>query len=100
MSRYEVYHKDKGLAFGSDHACGVYLQIWQRPDSPNERSLQDRVGPNPEDMLVDEDTLTGLTSDKKLEIIEQHGFTLFELEASIIATVLPDYQIEAKDNMF
>jgi hypothetical protein len=31
MSRYEVIHEDKGLAFGKDHACGEFLMIWKRP---------------------------------------------------------------------
>ena len=30
MSRLEVLHDDKGLAFGKDHVCGDFLMIWKR----------------------------------------------------------------------
>lgn len=76
MSRYEIYHKDKALAFGSDHACGEYLQIWD--------ITKDRM-PDDENILVDEDTkLTGLTQEKMLALVEDHGFTQNELERAYI----------------
>ena len=78
MSRYEIYHDDKGLSFGHDHVCGEYLQIWLRPDDPGERKLQDKFGPD--ELIVDEDNMTGFTKDKMLELLEKHGFELSELE--------------------
>jgi len=82
MSRYQILHEDKGLAFGNDHACGEFLQIWKRPDNPKDRSEQDQFGPNPEEMLVDLDTRfdKDFTKDKMLEIITLHGFRLDELK--------------------
>ena len=53
-----------------------------------------------EEMLVDEDSQTGFTRDKMLDLIKQHGFTLSELEASTKVDFLADYQIEARDDMF
>lgn len=78
MGRYEVYHDDKGLAFGGDRMCGEFLQIWERPADPDERKAQDKFGPD--DLLVDEDNMTGFTKDKMLELIAKHGFELSELE--------------------
>ena len=67
MSRHEVYKGTKGLAFGNDHACGEYLQIW---DASVYRE------PDGENILVDEDTfLTRLTREKMLQLIKEHGFT-------------------------
>ena len=72
MSRHEIYHNDKGLAFGRDHACGEYLQIWD---------LSKGRCPDVDNILVDEDTvLTGLTQDKMLSLVEEHGFEQHELE--------------------
>ena len=80
MSRIEVWHKDKGLAFGNDHFTGNFIQIWKRPKDPEERKLQDTFGMNPEDMLVDEDErFTGLNRTSLCRLIKKHGFTEEEL---------------------
>lgn len=72
MSRFEVYHKDKALAFGNDHACGEYIQIW---DITKQRE------PDDTNVLVDEDTrLTGLTKDRMMKLIQEHGFAEHELK--------------------
>ena len=70
MSRYEIIHKDRGLAFGYDHALGEYLQIWDETKGH---------GPDVDNILVDEDNQTGFTRDKMLRIIDAHGFKLSEL---------------------
>ncbi len=82
--RYEVLHEDKGLAFGHDHACGEFLMIWSRPTDPKEREMQHQFGPNPEEILVDVDTLFNKTfeRDEMLRLIGLHGFSLSELEAA------------------
>lgn len=81
MSRYEVLHEDKGLAFGTDHACGDFLMIWKRPSDPTARQDQNSFGPEPDDMLFDKDVyLTKLTREEYLKAIEQHGFVESELE--------------------
>ncbi len=81
MSRYTVLHEDKGLAFGSDHACGEFLMIWVRPNDPDVRKEQDNFGPDPEEVIIDEDTMfTGLTREKYLSILKEHGFNESELE--------------------
>lgn len=80
MSRFQVMHQDKGLAFGDDHACGEFLMIWIRPTDPSERDAQDIFGPDPEEVIVDEDTvLTGLTREKYLALLAEHGFSEEEL---------------------
>lgn len=71
MSRYEVHHEDKALAFGNDHACGEYLMIWD---------LSKGSMPEPENILVDEDRFTGLTRDKMEKLVKKHGFNLQELK--------------------
>lgn len=82
--RFEILHEDKGLAFGRDHACGDFLQIWKRPEDPVERELQDMSGPDEEEMLVDMDTsgIGGprLTKEMMLQLLGDHGFTLEELQ--------------------
>lgn len=83
MSRYFIEHEDKILVFGFDHACGEYLQIWQRPDDLGERDLQNKFGPDPDEVLVDEDILTGYTRNRMLGLIAKHGFTLYELEKEV-----------------
>ena len=80
MSRYTIEHDDKVLAFGYDHVCGEYLQIWQRPAGLDERKLQDQFGPDPDEVLVNEDSSTGYTRNRMLGLIAKHGFTLYELE--------------------
>ena len=79
MPRYEVYHKDKGLAFGSDGCLsGEFLQIWSRPTDKEERAAQDKFGPD--ELLIDEDTHnTGLTFTRMQKIIKEHGFSESEL---------------------
>jgi len=72
MSRFEIRHKDKGLAFGNDNAMGEFLQIWD---------LKKGTDPDDDCILVDEDNMTGFTREKLLAHLEQHGFTLAELEA-------------------
>ena len=63
--RYEIYKNGKGLAFGNDHACGEFLQIWKLPGQPE-----------PDNILVDEDArLTGLTREKYMSLLKKHGFT-------------------------
>lgn len=81
MSRYEVIHDDKGLAFGTDHACGDFLMIWRRPIDSEDRQNQDSFGPEPGDLLFDKDVyLTQLTREEYLEALKEHGFTESELE--------------------
>jgi len=83
MSRYEVIHDDKGLAFGNDHACGEFLMIWKRPAKGSKaRRLQDQFGADSEDMLVDVDTMFDkeFTRPKMEALISEHGFRLEELE--------------------
>ena len=71
MSRYEIHHENKSLAFGNDHACGEYIMIWDtskysEPDSDN--------------ILVSEDVLfTNLTQERMIKLIEKHGFTKEEI---------------------
>jgi hypothetical protein len=81
MSRFEIYHEDKGLAFGYDHACGEYLQIWRIPEDPEDQKLQWQFGPDPDEMLVNEDRFTNFNRDKMELLIKEHGFDLSELEA-------------------
>lgn len=93
MSRYEVIHKDKGLAFGTDHACGEFLQIWKRPTDPKERRKQDMYGPNPDEMLVDEDSMFNRNfKSVRLQLIAEHGFTLKELTSAAIMPRMPDLE--------
>lgn len=80
MTRHEIKHEDKVLVFGNDDFCGEYLQIWQRPADPKGRSMQDKFGPDPDEMLVNEDKHTGFNHDKMIELIAEHGFELPELE--------------------
>jgi len=71
MSRYEIYHEDKALAFGTDHACGEYLQIW---------TLDKGRMPDVKNIIVDEDTvLTGMSRGKMLALLKEHGFTEDEM---------------------
>ena len=73
MSRYVVHHENKSLAFGNDHACGEFLMIWDTTGKYSE--------PDPDNVLVDEDVLfTGLTQEKMLLLLKEHGFTKQELE--------------------
>lgn len=82
MSRYEVLHEDKGLAFGDDRACGEFLQIWHRSKNSVQRRVQDQYGPNPEDMIVDVDTMTDekLSEEGMKRLLHEHGFEMSELE--------------------
>jgi hypothetical protein len=84
MSRYEVIHEDKGLAFGSDHACGEFLMIWKRPKNPKKRTAQDKFGPDPEEILVDKDTHFNpdFNRDAMVKLITEHGFALHELQTA------------------
>lgn len=77
MGRIEIYHKDKGLAFGRDHALGEFLQIWD---------LSKGQMPDADNILVDEDALTGLTRVRMEQLILQHGFTLEELEKAFLSS--------------
>lgn len=81
MSRYEVIHTDKGLAFGSDHACGEFLMIWMRQKDPESRHLQDQFGTDANDVIVDEDTAFNpdFNREKMLRLITEHGFRVEEL---------------------
>lgn len=78
--RIEIKHENKGLAFGYDHALGEFLQIWKRPDDPEELRLIDTYGPDDEDMLVDEDVTTGFSKEKLIALLNEHGFSYNELE--------------------
>lgn len=70
--RYEIYHTTKAIAFGIDYACGEFLQIW---DITKYRE------PDVDNILVDEDVkLTGLTRDRVLKILSEHGFTEEEMD--------------------
>lgn len=78
--RYTVLHDDKGLSFGQDHACGEFLQVWTRPQDEVDRGKQDQYGPDPDEMLVDEDAkFTGFTRERMMRLLEDHGFTVEEL---------------------
>lgn len=81
MSRFTVLHQDKGLAFGNDHATGEFLQIWLRPSDPEKRRLQDQFGVDPNEMLVDKDTMfhQDFNREVMLKLIKEHGFTSDEL---------------------
>lgn len=82
MSRYEIIHKDKGLAFGHDRACGEFLMIWRIPENKIEREKQKAGGAEPEDVLVDMDTKFNkdFNKAKMLELIKIHGFDVSELQ--------------------
>lgn len=75
MSRFEVFKNKKGLAFGNDHALGEYLQIWNAPN---------REMPDVDNILVDEDMLTGLNREKMLRLISEHGFNESDLELAFV----------------
>lgn len=75
MSRFEIFKNGKGLAFGNDFYCGDYLQIWDATKTKM---------PDSENILVDEDKLTGLTRPKMLKLLEEYGFTEKELEQAYI----------------
>lgn len=93
MSRFEVRHQDKGLAFGNDHACGEFLMIWKRPTDEKERQSQDAFGPDPEEVIVDEDTLfTGFTRERYLALLAEHGFTEGELADVYNAVETPAFK--------
>jgi len=65
--RYEIFKNGKGLAFGKDHACGDFIQIWDASKS---------TIPDVDNVLVDEDVLlTGLTRERMMELLKEHGFT-------------------------
>jgi hypothetical protein len=71
MSRFEIHHEKKSLAFGNDHACGEYLMIW---DTSQYRE------PDGDNVLVDEDTrFTGLTKERMEQLVQEHGFKIDEL---------------------
>ena len=82
MSRYEIYHKDKGLAFGEDEVFGEWVQIWERPIKKHQRDLQDSYGAKPEDMLVDEANIDGLTYSKLVKYATTYGFTARQIDAA------------------
>ena len=84
MSRYTVTHDDKALAFGTDHVCGDFLIIWSRPADNTPRLEQDEMGPDPDEILVDEDNSTNLTRQRMLLLLDVHGFTLDELHSSMM----------------
>ncbi len=83
MSRYQVLHDEKGMAFGKD-ACGLFLQIWHRAKGPLRRKVQDAVGPENEALLVNkkEKIHSDFTEEEMLRLISHHGFTLAECEIS------------------
>lgn len=77
MSRFEIHHNDKAIAFGEDRTgCGLFLQIWNRPAI---NITQDFF--NPDELIVDTDMLTDKTFDpeKLLKLAEEHGFRASEL---------------------
>ena len=81
MSRYEVIHDDKGLAFGNDHACGEFLMIWLRPADLAKRSMQEEFGPDLNEIIIDKDMLfdKDFNQAKMTKLIKLHGFKLSEL---------------------
>ena len=81
MSRFEVLHEDKGLAFGNDHACGEFLMIWTRSKEGKKRQQQDIFGPDADDILVDKDVLfdPGFNREEMGRLIKEHGFEIEEL---------------------
>lgn len=75
VSRYEIYKGTRGLAFGTDHACGDYIQIW---DTSMYRE------PDDDNIIIDEDQkLTGLTKERFLSIIKEHGFTEEDIRSKL-----------------
>jgi hypothetical protein len=69
--RLEIHHNGKSLAFGNYHACGEYLMIWDTTEYAE---------PDVDNVIVDEDQFTGFAREKMLSLIQEHGFTVKELE--------------------
>lgn len=67
-NRTEIKHPTKklSLAYGKDHACGWFVQVWDTTDYPK---------PDCDNILVDKDAMfDGLTQADIVAVAQQFGF--------------------------
>lgn len=63
MSRIEKNNSEYGMAYGNDHACGYFIQVWDKK--------------SPDEMLISKDGLfDGLTLNGVVNIADDYGFDL------------------------
>jgi len=83
MSRQEKIDRKRGLAiaWGKDHACGWFVQVWQVPATPD--PIEDQ--PDDENILIDLDgRFDALSACAMVAIAREHGF---EIEAEVAGSV-------------
>lgn len=91
MSRHEIWHTDKGIAFGHDHIFGLFLQLWHIPEDPDERKLQRQFGADPDEIIVDMDEQRKDTMDEMIKVAVSHGFSEAEVDFGTNATLKDVY---------
>jgi hypothetical protein len=81
MSRFEKSNSTHGLAYGIDHACGLFVMVWKIPEDEHDRKGLEQFGPDSDDIVVDKDTLfSNLTIEELIDISRQYNLGLTEEE--------------------
>lgn len=74
--RQEIYNEKYGLAYGRDHICGNFLQIWKLDPKHSTRSFENQ--PDDSNLVVNRDEFGKgrLSVEEIVKIAEEYGFDL------------------------
>ena len=71
------FTESHGLAYGMDHLCGLFIQVWKLDPKYPPKSIQNY--PDPENIVLSKDALFHkLTIEEVVNIGDQYGFNLYE----------------------
>lgn len=74
MSRFQEQNQKYEIAYGQDHICGLFIQVFDRAS----------LFVDKENVLVDlDEVFDGLTPEKMAEIAEEYGFHIELPEGTI-----------------
>ena len=69
--RHEKFNKKYGMAYGRDHICKLFIQVWKLNPKFGERALENR--PEDDNMIIDKDNLA---IQELVSIAGEYGFNL------------------------
>lgn len=73
--RQELYNEKYGLAYGRDHICGNFIQVWKLNPKFGNRAIENQ--PDDDNLVIDRDEFKGRLSVKEMvQIAEKYGFDL------------------------
>ena len=81
MSRFKKTNEGYGMAYGLDHATGLFIQIWKIPEDEDSFKALQLFGCDSDDLVIDKDEMFHhLNATEMIRAANCYGFTLTDDE--------------------